>query len=561
MFADALKRFGVFESVVGEVGATKEGFVHGGLRVGGQIKFGAQHLQRVSEGNVVGDVGSGEMCADDFLVEGPSVVCDPHVVFAERVGFSNRILRGEKVFVRQHFGDTFGLFFRREASHRGVQIPLFAQEFGPETHGSLGVLSQRVQGFVGWFGSDGVDHALKRFASFHHADFEELRVFPLKPFAQEAGFRVVEQHFLVDRDGVYIYTRDRETMSYFIGNVLSPTETQPEQEDKTFMFTRREAAELELKGVPIRMEHDENLEVGNIVSAWDGRDGSKWIMGRIDESSMRGKFAKHAIAQSSNGTRYYTGLSLQHTHTQYASGGTRKDAVEVSLCVDPRRDDCRITFVDTSKKADYKGGSGTIKMPETEVTTPQEQTVVETPAEVPAPSEPVKADEPSEEFQREFIKLARERDELEKQLQVHREAEKKRHLEAQAKAEALVKTVVAEWGQQVGDVDIKDAEASMMKMAKEFPKESQEFLQIAHYASKKHAQERDTLKKTKQKTEASQIKETFNKVMTKQVHAASAKKKETKTHFMDALNQYRNPGSGRDLMEEIVKNNKRRRMY
>ena len=199
-------------------------------------------------------------------------------------------------------------------------------------------------------------------------------------------------------------------------------------------------------------------------------------------------------------------------------------------------------------------------MPETEVTTPQEQTVTETPVETPAPQEP-KVDEPSEEFQREFIKLARERDELEKQLQVHREAEQKRHLEDQAKAEALVKTVVAEWGQQVGDVDIKDAEASMMKMAKEFPKESQEFLQIAHYASKKHAQERADMVKTQKKTEATKINDTFNKVMKKQVHAASAKKKQTKTHFMDVLNKYRNPGSGQDFMNELVSNNKRRRMY
>ena len=352
-------------------------------------------------------------------------------------------------------------------------------------------------------------------------------------------------------------------MSYFIGNVLSPTDTQPEQEDKTFMFTRREAADLELRGVPIRMEHDEKLEVGEITSAWDGRDGSKWVMGKIDESSMRGKFAKHAIDKSSNGTRYYTGLSLQHTHTQFASGDSRKDAVEVSLCVDPRRDDCRITFVDTSKKTDYKGRARTIKMPETEVTTSQEQTTPEVAAEIPVanPEPTPKPDEPSEEFQREFIKLAKERDELEKQLQVHKDAEQKRHLEDQAKAEALVKTVVAEWGQQVGDVDIKSAESSMMKMAKEFPKDAQEFLHIAHCASKKHAQQRDAMANKEKNTEATAIKETFNKVMTKQVHAASAKKKETKTHFMDVLNQYRNPGSGRDIMNEIVQNSKRRRMY
>jgi len=124
-----------------------------------------------------------------------------------------------------------------------------------------------------------------------------------------------------------------------------------------------------------------------------------------------------------------------------------------------------------------------------------------------------------------------------------------------------VKTVVAEWGQQVGDVDIKSAESSMMKMAKEFPKDAQEFLHIAHCASKKHAQQRDALANKEKNTEATAIKETFNKVMTKQVHAASAKKKETKTHFMDVLNQYRNPGSGKEMMEQIVQNSKRRRMY
>ena len=43
--------------------------------------------------------------------------------------------------------------------------------------------------------------------------------------------------------------------TYFIGNVLSPTNTQPEQDDPTFAFTREEAANLDLTDKPIRMEH------------------------------------------------------------------------------------------------------------------------------------------------------------------------------------------------------------------------------------------------------------------------------------------------------------------
>lgn len=351
-------------------------------------------------------------------------------------------------------------------------------------------------------------------------------------------------------------------MAYFVGNVLSPTDTQPEQHDATFAFTRQEAAALDLKDVPIRMEHDDKLEVGRIVTAWDGEDGSKWVMGRVDDSTMRGRFATHAIRESSNGLRYYTGLSLQHTHTQYASGATRKDPVEVSLCVDPRRDDCRITFVHASKNTHYKGRAETVKM--TDETTAPVQT---TPEIEPVVEEP-KSSEPPVEFQQAFMGLAAEKDALEAKLAEQEkmvaqfQAEKKKQAEQeQARAEALVKTVVAEWGKQMGDEDMKSAESSMMKVAAAFPQESQEFLRIAHHASKKHAEQRTLMEQTAEKGKDAALKDTFNKVMTKQVHAASAKKKEEKQHFMEVLNKYRNPGKGRDRMEQVVELNKRRRMY
>ena len=51
-------------------------------------------------------------------------------------------------------------------------------------------------------------------------------------------------------------------VKYFIGNVLSPTNTQPEQHDPTFAFTKKEAFDLDLTGKPIRMEHHpENSDV------------------------------------------------------------------------------------------------------------------------------------------------------------------------------------------------------------------------------------------------------------------------------------------------------------
>ena len=50
-------------------------------------------------------------------------------------------------------------------------------------------------------------------------------------------------------------------VKYFIGNVLSPTDTQPEQHDPTFAFTKKEAFDLDLTGKPIRMEHHPHFNI------------------------------------------------------------------------------------------------------------------------------------------------------------------------------------------------------------------------------------------------------------------------------------------------------------
>ena len=50
-------------------------------------------------------------------------------------------------------------------------------------------------------------------------------------------------------------------------------------------------------------------------------------------------------------------------------------------------------------------------------------------------------------------------------------------------------------------------------------------------------------------------------MMSKQVHAASAKKKEKEQTFKDVLARYGTKSKGRDLMDEVVEINKRRRLY
>lgn len=360
---------------------------------------------------------------------------------------------------------------------------------------------------------------------------------------------------------------------YFIGNVLSPTETQPEQHDPTFAFTKEEA-QMDLKGIPIHMEHDEKMKVGSIQKSWNQEDGSSWIVGKIDDPSMFGAFARNAIQKASNGQRYYTGLSLTHTHTQYANGTTEKAPVEVSLCVDPRRNDCRIMFVDDMDETrinTYKASDKILKMADEQpkVTQPEETPKEETP-------EPTET-EPSRQKLMQIIVEQRKREEkLEKDaeelkaLKATIEEEKKKEFDrAVTKNEAMAKALIESWSNTLDQNDFTDeSRANILEMAKKFPYESKEFFRVAHNASKKSLQREKELKEAAAAVKNADLKKDFDAVMNKTTHVASKKKvteeKTDKAYFMDALNKYRVSGSGRNLMEQVAEigsRNKRRKMF
>jgi hypothetical protein len=368
---------------------------------------------------------------------------------------------------------------------------------------------------------------------------------------------------------------------YFVGNVLSPTLTQPEQHDPTFAFTREEAA-FDLKGVPIHMEHDDMMKVGRVTKCWNNKDGSKWIVGKLDDPTMLGSFARHAVQKSSKGTRYYTGLSLTHTHTRYANGSTEKKPVEISLCVDPRREDCRIMFVDeipddiATRIDTYKASLKALKMSEaTNTPTPME---VE-PKEVAQKEEPKEVAPDTTQMMEVIVNQQKDLEELQKQAAELKklkddmaEREKKEFETAQAKSEAMAKALVESWSSTLDQADLTDANReAIVEMAKKFPRESSDFLQIAHSASKKFAAREKQLQEAVEATKNKDLKVKFDAVMNKtapqavQVHAASKKKKpkSDNQHFMDAFNQYKSSGSGRNLMDEFVELNqkKRRRMF
>ena len=138
----------------------------------------------------------------------------------------------------------------------------------------------------------------------------------------------------------------------FIGRVLGNLSEQPEQHDKTFCFNEKEAHNMakNLKGTPVQLEHNKDMVVGKIRKAFYGKKSGLWVIGELDKDNLTTEFAKKAMESRNGSTPYYTGLSLSHSHCQYADGSTKKFPIEVSMCNDPRRDDCRII---STKKTKY----------------------------------------------------------------------------------------------------------------------------------------------------------------------------------------------------------------
>ncbi len=376
---------------------------------------------------------------------------------------------------------------------------------------------------------------------------------------------------------------------YFIGNILSPTETQPEADDPTFAFTREESKKMTMKDVPIRMEHHPDMVVGNIVRDWDDVDGRKWVLGKLNDEGFQSKFAKYAIDKGPSGTAYYTGLSLQHTHTQFASGKSVKTPIEVSLCVNPRRDDCRIAFVDSepnhdeSKKVTYKIQQlASNKMSEAPVEQTQEQIQTETPVvnETPVENKEEAGEMSREEMMKVIIQQQKdlesqqsnkteeqkELEELKAMLKKQKDEEAEKTLAA---AKALSEDLVNQWAQSLDKTEMTDAnKQSILKMAKEYPQQSMELLRVAHCASKAHRAQVKKFEEFKRMSESMQLKEKFEAVMQKKrvreepvqqkIHAASTKKQKTipqarstENYALSIIKKYRASGSARDHMTAV----------
>jgi len=357
--------------------------------------------------------------------------------------------------------------------------------------------------------------------------------------------------------------------SFFVGNVLPNTDAKGEN-DPTFDFTKEESQNMDLNDVPIRIEHAEGLAVGHVQRHWNDSDGKKWILGRLDDSTLEGRFASNALQPSSDGHRLYTGLSLQHVHTSFSDGSTTKRPVEVSLCTEPRRAGCNVISTQQqsasrpseTKKTEYiTQHQASIKM-----SAPIEETQNETQEQVdttPAQVESSEAAAPVSQVtnQEDLMKLVINQESelgdtktaLQKaeaqlaQLQAQwKQQQDNAELETKSKAEALSKALVDSWSASLpADMMTDENKKAIFAMAQNYPKESVKMLEIAHKASAKYKTDLDSLASQAQAENKRALENKVMDIVTKKrriassgiahqqsvVHAASAKVAATRNPF------------------------------
>ena len=56
--------------------------------------------------------------------------------------------------------------------------------------------------------------------------------------------------------------------TFFVGNVLPASDHAHKEGDDTFDFNLNESQNISLKDIPIRIEHEEGLAVGQVARDW-----------------------------------------------------------------------------------------------------------------------------------------------------------------------------------------------------------------------------------------------------------------------------------------------------
>lgn len=337
-------------------------------------------------------------------------------------------------------------------------------------------------------------------------------------------------------------------MSYFIGNVLDNNINNEKNQSESFDITDEEAEAMNLENVPICVEHEDDMNVGEIKKSWVD-DGKLYVMGKINDNTLKEKFAKHAINE-----KLYSGLSLHHKFVKYSDGSSKKTPVEISLCNSPRRRNCNINFFnqikEETKTTDYiykndksqtiEKKEGKKKMSDNAKTDePQTKPMEEVKTEQP----PSEAQSPAEEgFGMSQEKMAQMMIEMQKKIdasearyadlnamknksetdlkilqqQISEEKQKVREKHIKA-TDALGKAVLERWQNSLGKaMDGTNIGNSMRTLQEKYPEETKAIFEIAHKASSKYEELEQELKLRKEQFERANLEERFRNIVNKQ---------------------------------------------
>lgn len=132
----------------------------------------------------------------------------------------------------------------------------------------------------------------------------------------------------------------------------------------------------QLVGKPLLYNHDNDCVIGNVVSAWcsNGKNGDRelFTLCEIDESSLDGNLAKHAIEQG-----ILKDFSLGHDIKVEQSRNSRrvveKRAVEVSVCKKGARDNTHIYAISFEPKKKYINIGAVASNDQTKMSTTEQQ--------------------------------------------------------------------------------------------------------------------------------------------------------------------------------------------
>lgn len=333
---------------------------------------------------------------------------------------------------------------------------------------------------------------------------------------------------------------------YFVGKVLNQKEA-PDDSAKSFVFTKTERASLakQLRGIPVQMEHEDGLKVGEIKNAWRDAKDQFWVYGQLSGKDLKSTFAKHAVQQKGSNKAYYAGLSLQHVHREWKDGSTEKSPIEVSLVVEPRRKNCDIVWVSNQKatnKSNYIGivhsasskntpeqANNMSAITEAAPATPATEAPVETPVEAPATAE-AESEGPTglqlneqvysqmselyEKDKKQAAELAKLREQLKEHQSQADEAKKSKLEEDAKKGRALMSTMLEHMRDLLGaNEEIQQLEPQLMPLMQSNPNGMNQLLEVVAKASKKYKAQNMELKSAQNDLQEKELELKFQKLI------------------------------------------------